>query len=95
MHRPSKHGILPCASWEFGEQERLLAIPYFFQTYLVFSQRVYPRSELAAARRIAATDAGEVFANDTADAYELHGSDCVLSLYQLYDSERRRYEGNP
>jgi hypothetical protein len=23
--------------------------------------------------------------NDTADAYEMHGSDCVLGLYQLYD----------
>jgi len=31
-----------------------------------------------------------LFVNDTADAYELHGSDCVLSLYQLYDRKRAR-----
>ncbi len=30
------------------------------------------------------------FVNDTADAYEWHGSDCVLSLYQLYDRKRAR-----
>ena len=29
-----------------------------------------------------------LFVNDTAGAYELHGSDCVLSLYQLYDKAR-------
>ena len=65
----------------FGEHERLLAIPRFFQAKNV------SRREFTAAGRIPATDAGEVFVNDTTDAYDLHGSDCVLGLYQLYDRE--------
>lgn len=71
--------MLPCSSKEFGEHERRLAILRFFQAKNVSGRK------FIATGRIPATDAGEVFVHDTVDAYELHGSDCVLGLYQLYD----------